>query len=159
EWLAPDMARRILVLSIGILGILALFGKVPGLSDSLVARMIIMAIGSAGLMVMFGMGGMLSLGQGAFVGLGGYSVALVVARSGLSMGFAMIVGVACALVVGAAVGAVLVRVPGIYFAVGTLGLVVAFDGLLRALPELTGGASGVRLQSIDVAIFGLGDRA
>ena len=41
------------------------------------------------------------------------------------------------------VAEIFVRLPGIYFAIGTLGFAFVVEGVARAFPSITGGASGL----------------
>jgi branched-chain amino acid transport system permease protein len=97
--------------------------------------------------------GQLSLAHGAFFGLGAYTVALGHKYATLPP----LIGLLAALVVGAAValalGAVTLRLRGIYFAIATL----AFGEVLRTValqvPDVTGGPVGISMPPL----FG-GDR-
>jgi branched-chain amino acid transport system permease protein len=97
--------------------------------------------------------GQLSLAHGAFFGLGAYTVALGHKYAALPP----LIGLGAALVAGAIValglGAVTLRLRGIYFAIATL----AFGEVLRTvalqLPDITGGPVGISMPPL----FG-GDR-
>lgn len=72
-----------------------------------------------------GYGGQFSIGHGLFVGLGGYTTTLVLIHSGLPLAVA-IAGAALASGVIAALTAIpLLRLRGVYFSVGTIGLLLA----------------------------------
>lgn len=89
--------------------------------------------------------GQLSLAHGAFFGVGAYTVALAHKYAALpplaGLGVAAIVGLGVAL----ALGAVTLRLRGIYFAIATL----AFGEVLRTValqvPEVTGGTIGIAM--------------
>src|SRR5262245_1749364 len=71
--------------------------------------------------------GQLSLAQGAMFGIGAYAAAWCTTVAGLPLWFALPVGSAIAALVGAALGAVLLRLTHFYFAIATL----AFGELVR----------------------------
>lgn len=87
--------------------------------------------------------GQLSLGHGAFVGIGAYAAVLAGTRAGWSFGFALLAGVAVSAFIALALGWVILRLRGVYFVLVTF----AFAELVRlALLDwagLTGGANGI----------------
>jgi branched-chain amino acid transport system permease protein len=72
-----------------------------------------------------GYGGQFSLGHGLFVAAGGYTTVLVLVHTGLPL--ALTVGIAGALTagIGALAAMPLLRLRGVYFSVGTLGVMIA----------------------------------
>ena len=137
---------------------------------SLLGRFLALAILSLGLVVTWGWGGILSLGQGVFFGLGGYVLAMHMKLENLSPGdlpdFMMWSGLdslpkwwavfrspgltlACVVLVPLAVAAVLGwlmfhrRVSGVYFALITQALALAFSTLLISQQSYTGGFNGL----------------
>ncbi|TMC09715.1 MAG: ATP-binding cassette domain-containing protein [Chloroflexi bacterium] len=115
----------------------------PRVDTGLVTTVCLFAIAAAGLNLMFGYAGMLSLGNGLFLGAGAYTVALTTHRLGWPAGLGILAGVALTAAVAALIGVVLVRLSGHYFAVATLGLAAAFAALPLLWPDVTGGASGL----------------
>lgn len=89
-----------------------------------------------------GLAGYASFGQVVFFGLGGYLTALAMVRLGLSFYLAMPLGGLGAAVFGLAVGDLVLRVRGLYFAVATLVLAEATKAVLSSWPGLAG-PSGV----------------
>jgi branched-chain amino acid transport system permease protein len=72
-----------------------------------------------------GYGGQFSIGHGLFVALGGYTTTLVLIHTGLAIAPAVIIaGAACA-AVGAITAIPLLRLRGVYFSVGTIGVLLA----------------------------------
>jgi branched-chain amino acid transport system permease protein len=104
----------------------------------------IYAIALAGLVLLTGYTGQISLGHGAFMALGGYTTALLVADHGVrdvaTIPLAALVGAGAGLVVGVPA----LRLTGLHLAVATLGLAVATPALLREL-HFTGGGRGIQL--------------
>lgn len=115
---------------------------IPRLSASLLVTICLYGVAASGLNLLFGYTGMLSLGTGIFLGVGGYTTAVVAQRAAVPMLGAVLVGIGASALAGAALGVVLVRLSGHYFGVATLALALAFNGLVTAL-TLTGGGTGL----------------
>lgn len=81
--------------------------------------------------IMMGFAGLLSLGHALFFGVGGYVVAVLSERYGVSPWFGMIPAFLLPAALGAAIGALGFRVRGVYFAL----LTIAFAELARILFE------------------------
>jgi branched-chain amino acid transport system permease protein len=72
-----------------------------------------------------GYGGQFSIGHGLFVGVGGYTTTVVLVRTGLPVALAVLAaGVVCA-GLGAVTAVPLLRLRGVYFSVGTIGVLLA----------------------------------
>jgi branched-chain amino acid transport system permease protein len=72
-----------------------------------------------------GYGGQFSIGHGLFVALGGYTTTLVLIHTGMSIAVSVLsAGLLCA-VVGAISAIPLLRLRGVYFSVGTIGVLLA----------------------------------
>jgi branched-chain amino acid transport system permease protein len=72
-----------------------------------------------------GYGGQFSIGHGLFVALGGYITTLVLIHSGLSIAPAVLVAGALCAVVAGITAVPLLRLRGVYFSVGTIGVLLA----------------------------------
>lgn len=94
---------------------------------------------AVGMTLVFRLGGMLSLVQATFVGVGMYGVAKSPWGGFGSIVYASLVGVVLSLVVGVLV----VRLRHLYFALGTLAAGLVLEGLARGYPEELGGPSGL----------------
>lgn len=139
-------------------------------STNLLARFLALGIVALGMVLTWGHGGILSLGQGVFFGLGGYAVAMHIKLTDLAAGeipdFMVWSGrtalplwwapfqsglfaVAAALVVPALVGAGFAwavfhrRVSGTYFSLITQALALAFATLIISRQDVTGGFNGL----------------
>jgi ABC-type branched-subunit amino acid transport system ATPase component/ABC-type branched-subunit amino acid transport system permease subunit len=117
-------------------------GVVPGWTTSIAALSAFTAVALVGLNLIFGMTGMLALGQAAFVGTAGY-IAGISAQAGLPHLAAAALAVMATVTLARFLAEVFIRLPGIYLAFGTLGLAFVVEGLARAFPAMTGGASGL----------------
>jgi len=122
--------------------ILPYLGILPGWNVPLATLTALMAISLVGLNLIFGVTGMLSLGQSAFVVIPGY-VSGILHSFGVPFWAAIVVGLVASIVIARLVAEVFIRLPGIYFAIGTLGFAFVVEGLARAFPSVTGGASGL----------------
>jgi len=117
---------------------------IPAWTPALATMVAFQATSLIGLNLIFGSTGLLALGQAAFAALPGY-VSGILQNFGLSALLAIPIGIAVTIVLARIVAGVFIRLPGIYFAIGTLGFAFVLEGLVRALPSLAGGSSGLVL--------------
>ena len=107
-----------------------------------------------GLNILTGYTGQISLGHGAFMAIGGYTTAILMAGNeqfGGPMSGGMkdlwtlpIAGVVTGLV-GLAFGVPALRLSGLYLALATFAIAVAMPSTLRRFDEFTGGGTGIQL--------------
>jgi len=117
----------------------------PAWTPALATVTALMALSLIGLNLIFGVSGMLALGQAAFVALPGYASGILV-KAGVPGLLSIPIGIAIALAIARLVAEIFIRLPGIYFAIGTIGFAFVVEGLARAFPGLAGGASGLVLE-------------
>jgi ABC-type branched-subunit amino acid transport system ATPase component/ABC-type branched-subunit amino acid transport system permease subunit len=141
------MTPRRLVLALAALFCAALpyLGILPEWTPALATVTAFMALSLIGLNLIFGVTGMLAFGQAAFVALPGYAAGIL-QKFGVPGALAIPLGVVAAVLVARLIAEIFIRLPGIYFAIGTLGFAFVVEGLARAFPSLTGGASGLVLE-------------
>lgn len=120
-------------------------GILPEWTPALATVTAFMALSLIGLNLIFGVTGMLAFGQAAFVALPGYAAGIL-QKYGVPGALAIPAGVAVAVLVARLIAEIFIRLPGIYFAIGTLGFAFVVEGLARAFPSVTGGASGLVLE-------------
>jgi branched-chain amino acid transport system permease protein len=72
-----------------------------------------------------GYGGQFSLGHGLFVAVGGYTTVLVLVHTGLPLALTVVIAGALTAGIGALAALPLLRLRGVYFSVGTLGVMIA----------------------------------
>ncbi|MGB3287999.1 MAG: branched-chain amino acid ABC transporter ATP-binding protein/permease [Burkholderiaceae bacterium] len=116
-----------------------------GMSADLLTRILIWGLFGLGFDLLFGYTGLLSFGQSAFYGTGGF-VAAYLLTSGIvpHMLGALLVGVIVAAVAGLAIGYLTLRRTGIYFAMSTLAFGEMFYFLENSLfKTYTGGENGI----------------
>ena len=109
------------------------------------------AIGVLGLNLLAGYTGQVSIGHSAFIGLGGYTTAIVVNEWGANFFVAIAIGTLVAAMAGLIIGIPALRLSGPYLAIATLGLAVVFAPILKLheLEGLTGGRAGLNLFAHD----------
>ena len=98
-----------------------------------------------GLTVLTGTNGQISLGHGAFMATGGYTLAILAQALGWAPELTLPVAAAVAFVIGGIVGVVALRLSGAYLALATFALAVAVPPLIKRFASVTGGAQGVTL--------------
>jgi len=129
-------------------------------STRLVASALYIAVAAMGLNVLTGYNGQVSIGHGAFFGVGAYTTALLMDHEytvfGTTIGHmsfiaTLPVAALVTFVVGAAVGFPALRVKGLYLALVTLGLAAVFPDLATRFVNGTGGTSLVSLTPAELA--------
>jgi branched-chain amino acid transport system permease protein len=115
-----------------------------GYAFRVVATVLIFAILSVSMHLIMGVGGLFSLGHGAFYGIGAYAAALLSTKAGLPFVATLpLAGLAAALL-GALVALPTMRLVSIYFAVATLGIGQMIFVTLLNWVDFTGGPLGIR---------------
>lgn len=128
--------------------VLALPGNVAspfeiGVGDIAIAsRAVIFAIIGLSLNVLIGHAGQISLGHQAFVGIGAFTAAYVVTDLGLSFWVAVPVAAGVGAAQAAVLGAISLRLTGLYFALVTLAYGLFAEEALFGIQALTGGEGG-----------------
>lgn len=123
---------------------LLLNDRVDPLWNLRLAYLAMYAIALAGMVMLVGHSGQVSLGNGAFMAVGGYAFALSFMH-GYSIPVAMLLAALAGLLFGAIVGMVAARLSGPYLAGLTLGLAVGLPAFANRFPDLLGGDSGLLL--------------
>jgi branched-chain amino acid transport system permease protein len=113
---------------------------------------IYIGIAAMGLNILTGYNGQVSIGHGAFFGLGAYTTAILVSEHGWHVVPTIPVSMALCFVVGALIGFPALRVKGLYLALVTLGLAVLFPDLTDRFVNGTGGTNLVTLRGDEVAV-------
>lgn len=100
-------------------------------------------LGATGLNLIVGYAGQISLAQGAFMGVGGYSVAILTVNDGWPVLPALAVGAVAGFVLGLLIGIPALRVTTHYLAMVTLGVEVIYLVVATSDEGLTNGALGI----------------
>jgi len=108
-------------------------------------RVGIYLIAILGLNILTGYSGQITLGHGAFMGVGAYTTAILVTKTAIPDYATIPIAAAVAGVIGFAFGFPALRLHGVYLALATFGAAIAFIQLLQSThyAGFTGGATGL----------------
>jgi branched-chain amino acid transport system permease protein len=106
------------------------------------------AIAILGLIILTGKNGQISLGHGAFIAIGGYTVAVLASKAGLPYWVGIPAAGVLSGVIGIGIGVVALRLEGVYLALATFALAVSVPSLLKRFSGLTGGVGGISLTPV-----------
>lgn len=110
------------------------------------------AISALGLNIITGYTGLLSLGHGAFMGVGAYAAGYFATRFGLPFYAAIPLGGVAAAVLGIGFGLPSLRIRGLYLVIATLAAQFILNWVFSNWTDVTGGLNGLKLQP--AAAFG-----
>jgi branched-subunit amino acid ABC-type transport system permease component len=116
---------------------------------------VVFAIVATSVGFFYRMTGILNFGSGAFMGIGGYVVAIGVNIWGWNFWQAFIVSLLVCGFVGAIVGLVLSRARGLYFVIITFSVCDLFALVEQNWAHLTGGSAGITVISNFGSVFGI----
>ena len=105
-------------------------------------EVIFLSVAVLGLGLLTGFNGQISIGHGAFFGIGAYTTAILVADHGWSYLTTIPLGALLAFVVGALVGVPALRIKGLYLALTTLAFATTFTLVIKKFSSVTGGTQG-----------------
>lgn len=116
-----------------------------GFTEDTMNRILVFGLFGIGFDLLFGYTGLLSFGQSAFFGTGGFVAAYLLVRMGLpSVVLGLAIGTVVSAVVGYFVGLIALRRTGIYFAMITVAIAEVFFFLENSpLSAFTGGENGM----------------
>lgn len=109
----------------------------------LVTQAVIMSTIFLSITVMTGLGGQISLCQGTFAAIGGFTVYQFADRWGTSVLLAAFIGAAIAAVVGALIALPVLRLGGVWLAIATLAFAFFFDSVMVKLSFVGGGETSL----------------
>lgn len=113
----------------------------------------IASIGAIGLNILTGFTGQISIGVGAFLGVGGYTSAILTTTLGLSFWVALPVAGIMTAIIGSLFGIPSLRLKGLYLAIATLAAQVVILFVISRWTSLTGGTAGMVLSRPKVGDF------
>ena len=160
---SPRSGRGRLLRLAGWIALASFLVLLPFMVDQLALRqyasLMVLSLGVLGIVVATGYAGLISLGHGAFVGLGAFAMGWFLDARGWPFPLAVIGSFVVCGVAGWLLGLPALRIKGIYLALVTMGIAVVFPTLARRFPSVTGGTSGRAVDSVMVAPSwtGLGD--
>ncbi len=106
-------------------------------------RLLVMALAAMSLNFLLGFTGVLSFGHAAYFGLGAYGVGMTIRYLVPSTPLGMLVGVAVGTLAAAVIGALIVRLRGVYFAMATIAFGQVFYFIAFRWNSVTGGDDGL----------------
>ena len=112
------------------------------------AQVAVFVIALIGLNILTGYSGQISLGQGAFMAVGGYTTALLEHNAGVPWAATIPIAGVLAGVVGFLFGIPALRLRGIYLALATFALALAVTPVLNNYDRFTGGHVGITLPPV-----------
>lgn len=113
----------------------------------------LLALAAMPLTLLTGTAGLLSLGQAAFLGLGGYTAGVLAHLFGLGLTTALFAAAAAGLVIGMLVALATLRVVGIYLAVGTFALQFVLQPIMQNIDVAVTHSTGFMLS--EAVLFGV----
>jgi branched-chain amino acid transport system permease protein len=112
------------------------------------AYVAIYLIALLGLNVLTGYTGQISLGHGAFMAIGGYTTAILMADHGVKDVWTIPIAAAVTGIVGLLFGIPALRLSGLYLALATFAVAVSLPAVIKRFEGFTGGGSGINLFGI-----------
>jgi len=112
------------------------------------AKVAIFAIAIIGLNILTGYSGQISLGNGAFMAVGGYTTAILVHRTGIPYWTTIPAAALVAGVFGFLIGIPALRLSGIYLALATFALALSIPPVLNHYDTFTGGHQGINMPPV-----------
>ena len=106
-------------------------------------RIVVLGLAAMALNFLLGFTGVLSFGHAAYFGLGGYGAAMVLRYLAPSTALAILAGVAVGTLAAAIIGALIVKLRGVYFAMVTIAFGQVFYFVTFRWNSVTGGDDGL----------------
>jgi branched-chain amino acid transport system permease protein len=139
--------RPFLIETLTVIGLIVAPFVLPhlGFASNTVNRILVWGLFGLGFDILFGFTGLLSFGQSAFYGTGGFVAAYLLTRTGFgNVPIALIIGMIAAAITGYLVGLIALRRTGIYFAMITVAIAEVFFFVeFNPLSDFTGGENGL----------------
>lgn len=108
-----------------------------------IIRLCAMGLLATSLNMLVGYGGMVSFGHAMFFGSGAYVFALMLQKASVSVPVALLTAVVTCAVLAAVIGAICVRLKGIYFSFLTLAFQMLLHSIIITWTSMTGGDQGL----------------
>lgn len=144
-----------------IFGFLILLFAVPQFLDSYllyVLNLILIAvIGAVGLNILTGFTGLISLGQGAFMGVGAYTAGYLSLNYAVPFYIAIPVAGLVTAVCGAFFGIPSLRLKGLYLSIATLAAQFILEFFFIRAESITGGTEGLSIEYAHIGDFSIDD--
>lgn len=140
----PMLVRHLSGAVLALIAVVALTSATDGLTDIRLAQVGAILVAVAGLGMLIGFSGQISLGHGAFMFVGAYTVALLITDvPTMPLWANILLAVAVSCVAGLLVGAATARLHGPYLAGATLTLALGLPAIAIRFPDFFGGHMGL----------------
>jgi branched-chain amino acid transport system permease protein len=139
------LARSVAWVVLAAVVLIVISGFISAYNDLQLATGLYYFAALAGLTVLAGQSGQISLGHGALMAVGAYTVALLMGNEGWALVPAMAAAVVVSALVGIPVGAAASRLRGPYLAGATLAFAVGLPALADKFSGLFGGENGLSI--------------
>ncbi len=133
---------RLVVLALIALFALAIPHMLPGTLVNVYSRAMVYGVVALSMNVLIGYAGQVSLGHQAFVGVGAFTSAFLLSKTGMPWPLAVAGTIVLSAFIALGLGAVSLRVKGLYFALVTIAYGVFVQSTIFGITELTGGGAG-----------------
>ncbi|OPX38767.1 MAG: hypothetical protein B1H11_04130 [Desulfobacteraceae bacterium 4484_190.1] len=131
----------------GLMGLAVLPLLASGFVTTTINLIAISIISAQGINILTGLTGQISLGQGAFMGVGAYTLMMLMNHLGLSFWIALPCAMLSAGIIGIIFGLPSLRIKGFYLAMATLAAQFIIPWLIiNVRPDLTGGTSTINIE-------------
>lgn len=143
--LRPTPLARVRIALVIVAAILLPFLPVTGdrYAMSIANQVTIAALGALGLNILVGFTGQISVAQGAFLGVGAYTSAVLTTKLGVSFWIALPAAGVVTAVAGGLFGVPSLRLKGLYLVIASLAAQVVLEWLMFHLVPVTGGSQGI----------------
>ncbi len=152
-----ERSRRLLFAALWIVLLTAPYWlRAVGGYTELGSRVLVMALAAMALNFLLGFTGTLSFGHAAYFGLAAYGAGMSIRYLAPSTGLAILVGVAAGTIAAVVIGALIVKLRGVYFAMVTIAFGQVFYFVAFRWNAVTGGDDGLtgwKRQPIDLGLL------
>jgi branched-chain amino acid transport system permease protein len=119
----------------------------PRAQVTLINTAMCIALAALGLNLLTGYNGQISIGHGAFMGIGAYTTAILVQTYDYPHFGALVLSALATFVVGLVIGLPALRIRGVYLALVTLALATVFPQFVVRFTDVTGGTTGMEVDN------------
>lgn len=137
------MRTRLIAVGVGSAALLVLPFVVSEFRTVQLASVGASFIAILGLDIVTGASGQISLGHGAFMAVGAYTTAILVANHGVQDIWTIAAAAGVAGAIGLIAGLPALRLQGLYLALATFGIAIALPTILKKFDHFTGGSTGI----------------
>lgn len=135
---------RLTVLVLLLVATLAVPHLLPTTLVNVYSKAMVFGVVALSMNILIGYAGQVSLGHQAFVGVGAFTSAFLLSRAGLPWPIAVVGTIALGGLVSLGLGAVALRVKGLYFALVTIAYGVFVQSTIFQVTAITGGGAGAQ---------------